>query len=55
MVIDGMGSGMGGNAAEVQQGVHQGVGAEAELDDDIETAVIRGLPAEAPHYPKAQK
>ena len=53
--IDGMELEMGGNVAEVQQGVRRGVGAEAELDDDIETAVTRELQAVAPYYPKAQR
>lgn len=46
---------MGRNAAEVQQGVRRGVGAKAELDDDIETPVTRDLQAMAPYYPKAQR
>ena len=53
--MDGMGSEMEKNAAEVQEGVCQGVGAEAELDDDIEIAVTRDLQAVAPRYPKAQR
>lgn len=49
---------MGGNAAEVQQGVRRGVGAKAELDDDIETietAVTHDLQAVLPYYQKAQR
>lgn len=55
MAIEGMVSEMGKNAAGVQQGVRRGVGAEARLDDDIETAVTPNLQAVAPHYPKAQR
>lgn len=55
MAIDGMESGMGGNAAEVQQGVRRGVGAAAELDDGIENAATRDLQAAVPHDPKAQR
>lgn len=55
MALDGMELEMRGDAAEVQQEVYRGVGAEAELDDDLETAVTRGLQAAAHHYPKAQR
>ena len=56
--IDGMDLQMGGNAAGAQQGVCQGVGAKAELDDDIETietAVTHDLQAVTPYYQKAQR
>ena len=46
---------MGGNAAEVQQGVRRGVGAKAELDDGTETAVTHDLQAVVPHYQRAQR
>ena len=55
MAIGGMESNMGGSAAEVRQGVPQEVRAEAELDDDIENAVTRGLQAVFPQCPKAQR
>lgn len=53
--MDGMESDMGGNAAEAHQGARRQLGAEAELDDDLENAVTRGLQAVARHYPKAQR
>ena len=46
---------MGGNAAEVQQGVRRGVGAKAELDDGTETAVTHDLQAVVPYYQRAQR
>ena len=55
MVIGGMESDMGGSAAEVQQGVPREVRAEAELEDDIENAVTRGLRAVVPHCLEAQR
>ena len=55
MAIGGMESDMGGSAAEVRQGVPREVRAEAELDDDIENAVTRGLQAVVPHCLKAQR
>ena len=55
MAIGGMESDMGGSAAEVRQGVPRKVGVEAELDDDIENAVTRGLQAVVPHCLKAQR
>ena len=55
MVIGGMESDMGGSAVEVRQGVPREVRAEAELDDDIENAVTRGLQAVVPHCLKARR
>ena len=55
MAIGGMESDMGGSAAEVRQGVPREVRAEAELDDDIENAVIRSLQAVVPHCLKVQR
>ena len=55
MAIGGMESDMGGSAAEVRQEVSREVRAEAELDDDIESAVTRGLQAVVPHCLKAQR
>ena len=55
MAIEGMESDMGGSAAEVRQGLPREVRAEAELDDDIENAVTRGLQAVVPHCLKAQR
>ena len=55
MVIGEMESDMGGSAAEVRQGVPQEVRAEAELEDDIENAVTRGLQAVVPHCLEAQR
>lgn len=43
MAGDETASEMRGNAAEVQQEVHRGARAEAELDDDIDTAATPDL------------
>ena len=55
MAIGGTKFKMGRDAAEVQQEVHRGLGAKAELDDDIENAPTRGLQVGTPRYPKARR
>ena len=54
-VKDEMESDLEGIAAEAQQDLHQGAGAAAELDDDTENAVTRGLQAVSPLYPRVQR